>query len=525
MNDVQPGTVIVSMGCLPPECGDNSTNYDILVSEQQLQRIDGDNLFFVARFPATINVSTMVPVIIRSQYSDLFSTSQSTVNIFAPFPIDSVTPSTGQKGTIVEIRGSNLFGRGAGTIVLSRVVLGSSAAEIMDGASSTLIRVRVNSGDPGSTSLIINTTQTVTASGTSYRNDGPYTHNNSIWTQLEDGEVVEIVPLAAQPGVNISVIGERLLGGGTEIESISIAGQIVAYFSSVQSKSNDSMEYMVVTVPGISGDETRLEGRIVITADTGAIIESLPTINFTYAAVLNITPTEGQVGTQVTITGIELLSGYDVEPVVTLSGIRATVISYNESVVVVRAEDPTAQFMMSGSGSGVSEDINITNITGDVRLIVSRGDNESFTVSAEDVWTYREAGEITEVEPEFGQYGTEISLRGSNLFGYGESIMRAQINGTESMIVSQSNSIVVLMAPNLSIVGLVDVVLVSETGAEVRGNQVFEYRERGVIVSVNPPLGQNGTFGELRKLSFSLFLPCTHVFGTNHILHACTEVV
>ena len=446
---------------------------------QQLEKLAADALFFTVRFPDTNTTTLMASLVIQTFYSQL-TTDTGIVDYFIPFPIANITPTQGQNGTIVDIRGDNLLGRGNGVIELQRVVVGSSEADILE-SGQTRIQARVNSGTPGSRNIMINTTQTLDSQ--SY--NGPYTYSNTLWTQLEDGVVSELIPPAAQGGVNISIVGERLLGGGNEITTLTIAGQNVTIFTSVPISDGPS-EYIEALIPE-SADP--VSGGVVIVTDTGAVVLSSPNIIFTYAAITSITPSQGQVGTQVVITGTQLLSGYDLEPVVSLSGIRATVISYDQSTVVVRVEDPSAQ-TMSGSGADISP-----NTTGDVTIVVTR-DDQSFTVSSPGGWTYLEAGVITEVQPDFGQYGTEVTISGTNLFGYGTELMRALINGTDAMIVSQDDSVVVLTAPDVPTVGRVDIVLVSDTGAEVRREAAFEYRERGVIESANPPSGQNGTYGK-----------------------------
>ena len=484
-----PGTVLTTdnNACLPPDCGDNSTDYDVSVLGRQFQKFSADEISFAIRVPDTDISILSAELFIQTFYSNL--STDTSVNYRVPFPINATTPSSGQRGTRVLIQGENLFGVGEGVITLQQVLVGSSLADIdIDASNSTHVYARVRSGDPGSSSIVVNTTQTI---GTDDY-DGPYTYSDSLWTQIEDGVINELLPPAVQGGESVIVCGERLLGGGSDIESITIAGQSVVTHSSVQSGTSECID---VVVPAILNPETGVSGEVTIEADTGAIVESSPNTVFTYATVTSVSPSQGQVGTEVTISGIELLSGYsDLQPLVYLSDVLATVISFTADSILVRAEDPTGSFM---SGSGQSP-LNIINVPGSVAIVVTR-DSRVFNVSAADRWTYLESGEIAQVEPDFGQYGTKITLRGTNLLGYSSGLREALINGTAAMIVSQSNTEVVLEAPDISTLGHVDIVLSSDNGAAVSLDQAFEYRAKGVIDTLDPTTGQNGTFGKSKK--------------------------
>ena len=486
---VQPGTIATTRtsSCLPPDCGDNSTDYEVIVNGHQLQKFFADRLGFVVRFPDT-NVSfPPSPFSIQTSYSLLTSTGDR-VMFVGPPPIASISPTMGQRGTKVVIDGNKLGGYGEGTKNISRVVIGGSPANISY-SNTTHIFARLNSGVPNSTSIRINTTQTISRLG-DYVFDGPYAYSNALWTQLEDGVVTELLPPAAQIGKTLTICGERLLGGGNTVTAISIAGQTVVFFSEVGPNQNlgGPSECINATVPDIPNPQDIVSGSIVIEADTGALVESLNNTTFTYANITSINPTQGQVGTEVTITGIELLSGYsDLEPIVFLSDVEATVLSASGDTVIVRVEDP-GSFHSNGSGNFLSPDR-----TGDVVVTVIR-DGQDYNVYMSDGWTYLEAGVIEQVKPEFGQIGTRINITGTNL-RYGSYLSRALIANTTAAIISHTDTSVVLDAPDVPFLGFVDIVLVSDNGARVSRDQAFEYRERGIITGLNPSSGQTGTIG------------------------------
>ena len=486
MHTVQPGTIVVTQtACLPPLCGDNSTSYDVLLDGQALEELEANQLGFVVRLPDTDMDYPEIELFIQTSYSLLMSGAS--VEFVRSPAITSITPSRGQRGTRVIIEGENLLGYGEGTIVLKEITVGSNVAQIeLTQSNRTHIVARINSGNSGSTRITVNTTQTIG----SVTNDGPYTFSDTLWTQLEDGVVAQIVPPAVQIGGMLSMCGERLLGGGSNIASISIAEQSVDTFGAVEPNPFSALpsECISATVPDVPNPGGGVIGSILIEADTGAIVESLPGVSFTYAVIGIVTPAQGQVGTEVTITGVELLSGYSgLQPTVFFSGIETTVLSANANTVVVRVESPES------IGSGNSADI--INTPGDIVISVSR-DGRMYNVSRADSWTYLAAGEIEQVEPIFGQFGTRIILTGTNLLGYGTDLREALVGNASATVVSANDSVVVIDAPDIQSLGFVDIILESSNGALVSLNDGFEYRERGVITSLSPTSGQNGTFGK-----------------------------
>ena len=444
-----------------------------------LEELEAERFGFVVRLPDTDTDYDDAELFIQTFYSLLPTNTR--VNFRRSPPITNISLNTGQRGTRVVITGERLLGFGEGTVELNQVLIGSSYAEI-DSNNLTHISARVASGVPGSNAILVNTTQTI--SGNRY--NGPYTSSNSLWTQLEDGVVSEIIPPAAQTNGTVRICGERLLGGGVSIDSITLADQQVETFGEVVAEGG-SLECIEVRVPNISSPEDVPPGGVRIESDTGAIVESFSNVSFTYAIITDITPSQGQVGTEVTISGIGLLSGYpDLSPTVSLAGTEATVLSNSSERIVVRVQDPET------TGSG---ELNLFNIAGDTVVTVTR-DGAELSVSLADSWQYLEPGTIEAVQPVFGQFGTRITLTGTNLLGYGSSLREVRIDGSPAEIMSESNSEVVINAPDIETIGFVNITLEANNGALVSLEGAFEYRPRGVITDLNPPSGQNGTFGE-----------------------------
>ena len=499
---VQPGTVIYAQpgACLPNDCGDNSTNYTITVGGLQLERLDiqpaSSAADFAGRFP---NFDTPVPgagIVIRTQYQQF--DIRPSFDLELAGSITDVNPRWGQRGTNVVIRGLRLLGGSRSNEVTGVMVrLGNTAATVTGQSSNTEIRVRVNSGTPGIATIRINTTQTIRISSLQmdFSFDGPYTYQVDGWTQLQDGQVTNIVPLAAQPGRDVMLCGDRLLGGGTTISRVTLAGQTISEFSPTPFNTTGNLtdagsECISVSLPDAAGGTSNIATLI---ADTGAIVDSTQT--FTYAEIRNVSPMRGQFGTRVTISGVSLLSGYNsVTPQVYLSGVQARVMSSSSSIIVVEALMPPE--MDPGSAQPMSPASSIFGVSGSVEILVNSPFSLTFNVSTDSGWTYERSGEIESVIPRFGQYGTRVTIEGENLLGYGTSLTHATFNDTNATIVEASNATVVLIAPDLDSVGLVTIALFSDNGAVVRGEEMFEYRQRGAILAAEPSSGQNGTYGE-----------------------------
>ena len=211
--------------------------------------------------------------------------------------------------------------------------------------------------------------------------------------QLEDGVVVSIVPLATQPGKNVTLCGDRLLGGGAAIEQVTLAEQTVTEFSLTPFSPTDNLsaagsECISIELPSVQIPDRGISGIVTLVADTGAIVDSNQT--FSYAEIRSVSPMRGQVGTRVTITGVSLLSGYDSEtPEVYLSGVRANVMSSNSTTIVVQA------LMPPEIDPGLSTDFNICEVSGPVEIVVDGPFSITFNMSINSGWTYECPGEIT----------------------------------------------------------------------------------------------------------------------------------
>lgn len=490
-SQAHPGSVlfVTFSSCVPNSCGDNSTTFDIVVGDITLEQLSTQNtsLRYAGRFPNFETSAMDLRVAVRTQYQIFLLTEFFTFDL-DPLSILSITPNTGQLGTSAVVAVDEDFGPSS-SVTISQVRLGEVGAQIVDASDHTMIRVRSGSGNPGLVDVRVNTT--VTVDDVAY--DGSYTYLEDGWTQLEDGSITDIIPPAAQLGRSVLLCGNRLLGGGTSVVTIERGPDS---FTLLQSTPLPS----VLPLPGTECLEVQIpnalqginESNVIITSDTGAMVPSA--MVFSLSAIESVSPARGQEGTVVTIRGRALLSGYPgASPIVFLSDVLAIVLRSNDTEIVVRAGSiPT--FLPGATAP------QIIGIMGSIVIEVPNpiSTSSTFNVSISTGWQYEELGVIDRVDPNFGQLGTLITITGSNLLAYGVGLTHATIDGTNATILDgATNSMVQLEVPDSETTGIVDVTLFSDTGANVRGSNTFQYMEKGVIQSALPSQGQNGTFGKI----------------------------
>ena len=378
----QPGTVVFfeSQSCIPGECGDNSTEFDVVIGGITLERLSIQNtsLKYAGRFPNfQANISN-APVMIVTQYQTFTLAVFLQFSLSQPKPILSINPNVGQRGTNITIMGRDLVGFGF-NVAISQVHLGESNAEIIDISSRTVIRVRARSSSPGNATVSINTTDTF--DGVVY--NGPYTHLINGWIQLVDGNITDIIPPAAQLGRIIHLCGHNLLGGGTSISTIEFGSIILMHLQSIPANSVPSFpgsQCVEAQLPMTLG-RTNNEENITIISDTGAIVQSVNT--FTISSIESVIPNRGQTDTIVNIRGRSLLSGLSVIPFVFLSRVRAIVTNWSDVEIIVRAGSIPPSPLPQIIGVPGTIEIRIPNpfING-----------QFFNVSSENQWQYEESG-------------------------------------------------------------------------------------------------------------------------------------
>lgn len=246
--------------------------------------------------------------------------------------VGSVVPASGQRGTIVTIRGTALF---AGGTTVSSVELGgvpvlSVAANSSDEIVVVARERSVSLSTSGAVTITMNNGQTVSLT--------------SGFTYEPAGAMDQITPISGQQGTSIYIHGTNLLGHGASI--------VDAYAADVQVASiafaNNTYVHLVAGASGVTQGDVRLvadTGATVVLADglaRNALIGG-EWIYVTPGDISSVSPVIGQVNTRVTITGTDLYGGGSSIVDVKLSNVSVTeIVSQSSSEVVVIAAAASA---------------------------------------------------------------------------------------------------------------------------------------------------------------------------------------
>ena len=199
-------------------------------------------------------------------------------------------------------------------------------------------------------------------------------------------------PSKGQQGTRVTIKGTNLLGqfGGTEIVEVTLANTKAAIVAG-----NSSSELVVVAQPGFG------KGDIVITANSGASASQTGAWEYLVPSVLStVTPSVGQYGTVVIISGARLFGGGTKLTKVSLAGVSAKILQQKDDEIVVQAQYSNA------------------TLAGQVLLVSDTG---AFTTK-DTAWSFATRGSITKVVPASGQHGTNVVITGTNLRGHGTKI-------------------------------------------------------------------------------------------------------
>ena len=453
--------------------------------------------------------------------------------------VKSVKPAVGQGGTVVVISGTGLYGGGTKTI---SVLLGGSGAAI-EAHSDTSIRVkaaiskRVDGGDVVLTS-----------------DSGAVVTALKAWSYAEPGLIKSLTPAYGQLNTKVTLIGERLLGGGSKVTKLTF-GETTAEVLDINIDGS-SVDSIVARVPGGAPRTWGVE----IVSDTGALVAAVDV--WTYqpnGKIVSVVPPVSHEGTTVTVRGTRLkCSGSNVTSV-KLANVAAKIVSFSDDSVVVIAQassavnkgdvvitvDTEATVTSKGTLSYIEQSV-VESVTPNVGQIGTRaaisgarmrtasdavehvflGDAEASITSENDTlvqvvvtraakvgvatsvrlvgksgsfvtkssaWTHLEEGAIGSVSPASGQFGTRVVIKGARLLGGGTKLVQANMAGTNAKIIDASDSEINLIT-NTGAANKGAVTLTSDTGAIVSlGNAAYEQLADGVILSVSPPEGQLGT--------------------------------
>lgn len=198
--------------------------------------------------------------------------------------ISSISPNSGQRGTVVTIRGTALLASGTDvdTIRLSEVlvssVLSASDTEIVVVAGPEIVEREI----PGAV--------TITA------NNGQVVSRSDAFTYLLPGQINAVLPSSGQQQTRVTIRGTNLFNYGTEIVNVTLAGTAATI------EYGNNTEIVVIAEPS-----SAVQGDVVINTDTGGQVVLVDGWQYVaVASISSVSPGIGQYNTVVTIEGSDL---------------------------------------------------------------------------------------------------------------------------------------------------------------------------------------------------------------------------
>ena len=211
--------------------------------------------------------------------------------------ITSLSPPSGQYGTVVNITGTHISLGSDDTPIVA--MSGTAAAIIAMDTSSNRSWITVAAGWPDNATILTSGLVEVTVSlfGEPFSlSSAPHT-----WTYLPEGTILSVDPPFGQAGTVVTVTGENLLGYGGTLESVFI-GDVKADIL------NSSNEEVVVRVPSVSG---RGQVGMTLMADSGAVVEADGAFELREPGLITaVTPSSGQWGTKGEWVGVTQGAGW-----------------------------------------------------------------------------------------------------------------------------------------------------------------------------------------------------------------------
>ena len=145
------------------------------------------------------------------------------------------------------------------------------------------------------------------------------------------GTIQKVGPNKGQQGTVVTITGTTLLGGGTAVHKITLAGTAI---ESLKNGASDTSITVTAATPAKVG-----KGDVVIVSDSGAVVTLAG--GFTYVeagTITKISPSSGQFGTRVTITGTGMRSGGSKVAAVKLTGLDVgKIVSESDTEITVVA--------------------------------------------------------------------------------------------------------------------------------------------------------------------------------------------
>jgi hypothetical protein len=416
---------------------------DVAVASVQF-RVDSGNIgapITTAPYSYSLNTTTLadgthVLTAVATDTSGNTATSSGVtvaVNNASPAPsISSLNPTSGLVGTSVTITGAN-FGSSQGT---STVKFNGTAATPTSWSATSIV-APVPAG--ATTGNVVVTVGGVASNGASFT------------VTVPAPSISSLNPTSGLVGTSVTITGANF--GSSQGSST------VKFNGTAATPTSWSATSIVAPVP--SGATT---GNVVVTVGSVASNGVIFTVNVAATpSISNLNPTNGLVGTSVTITGANFGATQGTSTV-TFNGVAAIPTSWSATSIVAPVP--------AGATTG--------NVVVTVGGVASNG--ASFTVTVP-------APSISSLNPTSGAVGTSVTITGAN-FGSSQGTSTVKFNGTAATPTSWSATSIVAPVPAGATTGNV---VVTVGGTASNGASFTVTVPAPSISSLNPSSGPVGT--------------------------------
>ena len=390
----------------------------------------------------------------------------------------NVDPMMGQQGTRIRLTGRNLFGGGS-TISTVRIgnTNGPEIDAIVTNSNNNFVDIEIANNLPTGSSYPLLSDITLVA------NTGATVTSVRQFTLVQPGEISSVSPAQGQFGTRVTISGSNLLQGGSreDIFSIKLSETEILGILDTPSPPSDAQ----ITVQADTSSEGD-PGEVIITLVSGARIVSPRSVTFEYLSpgrIDSVEPSIGTVGTNVIISGANLLGGGHLVKI-TLGGTTANISGIpSDTLIEVRAGEPSG-----GKNSNANGTVEIFIDTG---AIISGGG-----------WIFEDLGTITSISPTVGQQGVAVTAVGRSLLGSSaSSFTSCTIAGIAGFVTQSGNEKVICTAGFNPFAGINQdetqlsgpLVLTADSGPVITSTDIFTYYI-AYIGMIEPNNGTNGTY-------------------------------
>ena len=424
----------------------------------------------------------------------------------------NVDPVMGQQGTRIRMTGRNLLGGGS---IISTVRIGNrngpETDAIVTNSNNNFVDIEIGNNLPNGSSYPLLSDITLVA------DTGATVISVRQFTLVQPGQISSVSPSQGQFGTRVTISGSNLLQGGSreDIFSITLSGTEILEILDTPSQPSDAQ----ITIRADTSSEGDL-GEVIITLITGARIVSPGSVTFEYLSpgrIVAVEPSIGTVGTNVMISGANLLGGGHLVKL-TLGGTIANILGVpSDTLIEVKAEEPNGG--------------NNSNANGTVEIFIDTG-----AIISGGGWTFEDLGTITSISPTVGQQGVAVTAVGRSLLGSSaSSFTSCTIAGIAGFVTQSGNDKVICTAGFNPFAGINQdetrlsgpLVLTADSGPVITSTDMFTYYIAyiGIIEPIN---GTNGTYVTItgRNLIYSDDLGVASVtFGGISTLTGTTKVL